>query len=87
MENNGKRQTPNADTLNRIRMMNDTELIRAIDVVAGAIGMNPMQAQKAKNNIQTIRKKLNTASEKDLDKAIRSIGKDSAEEIKRKLGL
>lgn len=75
------------NTIGKIREMSDSDLREAISKVASAIGADDKQRQRALNNLKTVRKKLNNASERDIQNAVGKIGEEKAEEILRDLKL
>ena len=77
------------ETLKKVRSLDDEALKEAINVVADITGADPKSRKKALSNIKTVRKRINNATEKDIDRTIQKIGVDdpTLEEIISKLNL
>ena len=77
------------ETLKKVRSLDDEALKEAINVVADIPGADPKSRKKALSNIKTVRKRINNATEKDIDRTIQKIGVDdpTLEEIISKLNL
>ena len=77
------------ETLKKVRSLDDEALKEAINIVADITGADPKSRNKALSNIKTVRKRINNATEKEIDRTIQKIGVDdpTLEEIISKLNL
>lgn len=79
--------TSSDDILNKLRRMDDDTLRMAIGAIADAVGANEKQRARALGNVNSIKRKLDNANQRDIDKAVERLGSEKAEDIKRILGL
>ena len=64
------------NTMKKIRELDVEELKRAINVIADVTNADPKQRDKILKNIKTVKKKLNSASEKDMQNAVKKMDID-----------
>ncbi len=64
------------NTMKKIRELDGEELKRAINVIADVTNADPKQRDKILKNIKTVKKKLNSASEKDMQSAVKKMDID-----------
>lgn len=76
-----------SDLLARLKGMDEDTLRRAIGIIADSVGADSKQRDRALGNIGNIKRKLESASERDLQRMIGRIGDEKAEEIRRQLKL
>ena len=75
------------DILNKLRQMDDETLKKAIGTIADAVGANERQRARAIGNVNSIKRRLDSANQRDIDRAVEKLGSEKAEDIKRMLGL
>lgn len=75
------------DILNKLRQMDDETLRKAIGTIADAVGANEKQKARAIGNVNSIKRRIDKADERDIDKALEKLGSDKSNDIKRMLGL
>ena len=75
------------DSLDKLRMMSDEQLKKAIGDIADALGAGPQQKKKMMNNSGFIKKKLASSSEKDISKLLGKLPPEKQSELLRKLKL
>ena len=64
------------NTMKKIRELDGEELKRAINVIADVTNADPKQRDKILKIIKTVKKKLNSASEKDMQSAVKKMDID-----------
>ena len=64
------------NTMKKIRELDGEELKRAINVIADVTNADPKQRDKILKNIKTVKKRLNSASEKDMQSAVKKMDID-----------
>lgn len=74
----------NKTTIDKLKALNDDQLKEAIGQLADVLGANPKQKQMALNNVSAIRRKLSTATERDLQKQLNKITAEKQNEIAKK---
>jgi len=79
--------TSSDDILNKLRRMDDDTLRMAIGAIADAVGANEKQRARVLGNVNSIKRKLDNANQRDIDKAVERLGSEKADDIKRILGL
>jgi len=67
--------------------MDDDTLRMAIGAIADAVGANEKQRARVLGNVNSIKRKLDNANQRDIDKAVERLGSEKADDIKRILGL
>ncbi len=73
------------DTLERLKNLDEASLRALIDEVARATGMSEGVRRAAMAHTGMIRRRLSTATEEDLNRAMNMVGSEKANEILKKL--
>lgn len=77
------------NTMKKLKELDGDALKHAINVIADVTNADPRQREKILKNIKTVKKKLNSASEKDVQNAVKKMDIDDKMigEIVSKLNL
>lgn len=78
---------PDKDMLKKIQSMDNDSLSAAIKELGKAIGADQKQTERALRNVKLIKRRIASASEEDLQKAVDKIGPEKTEQIIRSLKL
>lgn len=77
----------NKDILSKIKSLDESQLRKAIEDVADALGATPQQKRRALNNTKAIRRKINSADENELKRQMSKMTQEQREEVMKKLKL